>query len=363
MGRFLGVIVLVALVVAGLRVWTTGIYAITPGNATNVAPLVAVKGLGTDPRPDRIMLVDVFVQPLSELEYLYMKYFERPVEFVSAGELVGPNTPAAELTAQGFLQMSDSQMAAKVAALRALGWRLPATARGAVVTSVFADTPALRAGLKVGDEITAVNGRPVSTQCALIGALAHVPIATRLVVTLRRARFSAAGVLTRAAATRVALTTAASPDPLALTGCANAPRSGPSILGVAGEDGVGYALPGAITLRTANIGGPSAGLAMTLTLIDTLSRGSLTGHHPIATTGTIDPAGRIGPIGGAAEKTVAVERAGIHYFFVPAGADYAAARAEANSSLHVYSVSTLSQVLADLRALGGGRPVPYSAPH
>jgi PDZ domain-containing protein len=101
---------------------------------------------------------------------------------------------------------------------------------------------------------------------------------------------------------------------------------------------------------------------MTLTLIDTLSKGSLTGGHVIATTGTIDPGGRVGAIGGAAEKTIAVENAGAHYFFVPQG-DYPAAKSTASASLHVIGVTTLSQVLADLRKLGGAAPVPYSTPH
>ncbi len=349
-------------ILVGLRSWSTNIYAITPGNATNVAPLVRVQGLATDPHRDRIMLVDVFLQPLSQLQYLAMRLFQRHVEFVGADQLLEPGIPTSQLDAQGFLQMSDSQTAAKVAALRALGWRVPATPAGAVITGVVDNTPASRAGLSVGDEITAVDGHAVTSHCSLVGALEHVAPDTRLTLTVRPGKFSPTGVLTRTAPVPLVITTATSPDATAPTGCASYPTAGPSWLGVAPEDGVNYALPGKITLDTANIGGPSAGLAMTLTLIDTLSRGSLTGGHVIATTGTIDPQGRVGAIGGAAEKTVAVENAGVHYFFVPQG-DYAAARSTANASLHVIGVTTLAQVLADLRKLGGAAPVPYSTPH
>ena len=352
----------VAVVVVGLRSWSTNIYAITPGNATNVAPLVSVKGLGTDPHRDRIMLVDVYLQPLSELQYLDMRLFESHVEFVSADQLLEPGVPSSQLVAQGFLQMSDSQTAAKVAALRALGWKIPATPAGAVVTGVVDNTPAARAGLSVGDEITAVDGRAVTSQCSLVGSLEHVAPDTKLTLTVLPGKFSATGVLTRTRAVPIAITTAVSPNALAATNCAQFPSAGPSWLGVAPEDGVAYKLPGSITLKTANIGGPSAGLAMTLTLIDTLSKGSLTGGRVIATTGTIDPQGHIGAIGGAAEKTIAVENAGAHYFFVPQG-DYAAAQSTANASLHVIGVTTLSQVLDDLRKLGGAAPVPYSVPH
>lgn len=353
-------VVLVVLVV-GLRAWSTNLYAITPGNATNVAPLVSVKGLGTDPHRDRIMLVDVYLQPLSHLQYLYMKLFESHVEFVTASQLLEPGIPTSQLLAQGFLQMSDSQTAAKVAALRALGWKVPARASGAVITGVVDNTPASRAGLSVGDEITAVDGRAVTSQCSLVGSLEHVAPNTKLTLTVEPGKFSATGVLTRGRAVAIGITTATSPNASSATDCAQFPTAGPSWLGIAPEDGVAYTLPGSITLNTANIGGPSAGLAMTLTLIDTLSRGSLTGGHVIATTGTIDPQGNVGAIGGAAEKTIAVEKAGAHYFFVPQG-DYAAAKSTASASLHVIGVSSLSQVLADLRKIGGAAPVPYSAP-
>jgi len=354
-------LVVVAVLVVALRAWSTNEYAITPGNATNVAPLVTVKGLGTDPHRDRIMLVDVYLQPLSELQYLFM-HLQSHVEFVTADQLLEPGIPNSQLVSQGFLQMSDSQMAAKVAALRALGWKIPAIATGAVVTGVVDNTPASRAGLTVGDEITAVDAHAVTTQCALEAVLSTIPVATKVTLTVVPGKFSASGVLSHAASFHVSLVTARSPNAGAATGCAQAPHAGASWLGIAPEDGVRYALPGSITLNTANIGGPSAGLAMTLTLIDALSKGSLTGGNVIATTGTIDPLGNVGDVGGVAEKTIAVENAGAHYFFVPA-AEVATARAVANANLHIFGVSTLAQVLHELRKLGGAAPVPFTAPH
>ena len=355
------VLIVVGLLVVALRAWSTDEYAITPGNATNVAQLVTVKGLGTDPHRDRIMLVDVYLQPLSELQYLVM-HFQSHVEFVTANQLLEPGIPNSQLVSQGFLQMSDSQLAAKVAALRALGWKIRAVATGAVVAGIVNNTPASRSGLSVGDEITAVNARAVTSQCSLVGALAKVPVGTKLELTVLPGKFSASGVLSHAQVMQVVVTTSLSPNVGAATGCAQFPHAGASWLGVAPEDGVSYALPGSISLNTANIGGPSAGLAMTLTLIDALSKGSLTGGHVIATTGTIDPQGNVGDVGGVAEKTIAVENAGARYFFVPQ-VEVATARAVANSSLHIFGVTTLSQVLAELRKLGGAAPVPFTTPH
>ena len=66
------------------------------------------------------------------------------------------------------------------------------------------------------------------------------------------------------------------------------------------------------------IGGPSAGLAFTLGIINTLSGGNLTGGRTVAATGTIHPDGTVGDVGGVAQKTVAVERAGATLFLVAA---------------------------------------------
>ena len=91
---------------------------------------------------------------------------------------------------------------------------------------------------------------------------------------------------------------------------------------------------------------------MTLGLIDTLAGGHLTGGHTVAATGTIDPLGNVGDVGGVAQKTIAVERAGATVFFVPTP-ELAAARSKATSSLRVFAVNTLGQVLSDLEKLGG----------
>ena len=60
------------------------------------------------------------------------------------------------------------------------------------------------------------------------------------------------------------------------------------------------------TSSTDDIGGPSAGLAFTLALIDQLSPGQLTGGRNVAVTGTIGLDGTVGPIGGLAQKVSAV---------------------------------------------------------
>ena len=66
-----------------------------------------------------------------------------------------------------------------------------------------------------------------------------------------------------------------------------------------------------------SIGGPSAGLAFTLTLIDELSPAT-SPVHDVAVTGTISLDGTVGAIGGLAQKVSAVHQVGVREFLVPA---------------------------------------------
>ncbi|MFI5035080.1 MAG: PDZ domain-containing protein [Acidimicrobiales bacterium] len=348
------------LVIIVLQHWNTNEYALTPGDATPVAPLVKVEGLSTNAHPDRILLTDVYLSTVTAWQWIVL-HFQSHVEFVPAADLVSPGIPTAELSAQGFLEMSDSQQAAEVAALRALGWRVPAIPDGAIVTAVAVPSPAWRAGVSVADRLVGVDGRRVTTSCGVVSAVHGFAPGTAVRLSVERSRISASGVITWSAPRNVSVTTA-TPHAQGPSACPGAAGRDHSWLGLSLEGGVNFVLPGAITINTANIGGPSAGLAMTLTLINKLSAGSLTGHRIVAATGTIDAAGQVGDVGGVAEKTVAVQRAGARVFLVPS-VEVATARAAARPGLTIIGVTTLRGALRALRALGGATPVPLTRPH
>jgi Lon-like protease len=83
--------------------------------------------------------------------------------------------------------------------------------------------------------------------------------------------------------------------------------------------GVGFDFPFQVSVNIAdNIGGPSAGLMMSLAIYDTLTPGSMTDGKDIAGTGTITPSGKVGPIGGIQQKIAAARDAGAQLFLVPA---------------------------------------------
>src|SRR5690606_12675115 len=71
-----------------------------------------------------------------------------------------------------------------------------------------------------------------------------------------------------------------------------------AIIGIAPEDRItGFDFPFDVFIDSGNVGGPSAGLAFTLALIDLLTPGELTGGHKVAVTGTIRLDGSVGPVG------------------------------------------------------------------
>ena len=110
-------------------------------------------------------------------------------------------------------------------------------------------------------------------------------------------------------------------------------------------------LPIDVQFTTDDIGGPSAGLAFTLTVLDVLTEGDLTGGADIVVTGSIDRAGNIGPIGGVHQKAFAARDAGADIFLVP-DANFEEADA-AVDDLRIEPVATLDDALEIIGEFGG----------
>lgn len=110
-------------------------------------------------------------------------------------------------------------------------------------------------------------------------------------------------------------------------------------------------LPFDVGFTTEDIGGPSAGLAFTLTVLDVLTDGDLTGGANIVVTGTIDRDGNVGPIGGVKQKAFAAKEADADIFIVPAG-NLEAARL-AVDDLRIEPAATLDEALEIIAEFGG----------
>jgi PDZ domain-containing protein len=111
-----------------------------------------------------------------------------------------------------------------------------------------------------------------------------------------------------------------------------------------------------IEIDTGKVGGPSAGLAFTLAILDRLTPGSLTGGDRMAVTGTIELDGTVGPVGGVDHKTEAAISEGAEVFLVPPE-EFEQAKKAARGRIKIEQVQTLDDALAALVAHGGD-PLP-----
>lgn len=367
-------VILIADVYAVLNTGAHGYYIFSPGTA----PTITTSNLCRAPQqgadlvlPDgtpcarldvpadkahringRLYMVDVFVGPATPLDFLLDKI--GLLDSVNSGAQLVPSrsvlgsTPRAQLGCQDTQQMQGATSYAAVVAVRRLGYKVTEDDLGAQLYQVQPGTPAAAAGLQCSDVITGLDGSPVHTADQLVNDLhAHKP-GDAVAITLTR-QDSRGATHTVQLTARLGGTPALPQQP--------ADPSKP-FLGIVTQTDTTFSFPFDVNVAVGDIGGPSAGLALTLGLIDVLSDGQLTGGYRIAATGTISLDGTVGDVGGVAQKAVAVRKAGAQVFFVPPE-ELSAARSH-SGPMKVYAVSSLEQALHILESLGGRIPPPVS---
>lgn len=302
-------------------------YAIAPGDARTVDDLIAAPDGRAYPPTGRVYFTTVSLQRMKALGAL-RGWLDKDIDVVHEEQILG-NTPRKQYRQQNLQLMDDSKETALVVGLRYLGYNVPEHGKGALVVSVADDLPA--AGrIEPGDVIVSVDGTPTPlVQNAVDAIKAHKPgDAVRLEVTGTDEK------------TRVEQITLAA-------------RDGGPILGVTmrTKDRT-FDLPFDVSIESAGIGGPSAGLAFTLGVIDKLSSGELTGGQRVAVTGTIEIDGAVGDVGGVTQKTAAVRSEGVRYFIVPPG-EFEVARRHAGKNVSVLKAGTLEEAIAALGSIGG----------
>jgi PDZ domain-containing protein len=280
---------------------------------------------------------------LSKLGLLHL--FDQGATLIPSGAVLG-STPASQLNCQSDQAMNSAQSSASVVALRRLGYAVVENDMGAQVNQVQPGSPAAAAGIKCNDLVIGANGVTIHTDAELVNQIHGLKPGHELPMTLSRIGSDGKSTVVHVTA-RLTGTPAEGSQP---------PQPNRPYLGVAVETRTTFTFPFDVTIDVGEIGGPSAGLALTLGLLDVLSNGNLTGGHAVAATGTMDLNGDVGPIGGAAQKAVAVRHAGAKVFLVPP-ANLKDAESEAGS-MKVYAVSTLEQALDVLKSLGGQIPPP-----
>jgi Lon-like protease len=305
-------------------------YAMAPGSAVDVEPLVAVGEGGPSFRPDgRVFLTTVSLRQATVLGAL-RGWLDPDVDVVDKDTIVPPDTDADQLRELNLQLMDSSKDAARGVAFEQLGYDA-ISGSGASVLEVVPGAPA-DGRLRKDDTIVELDGEPVRINGDVISMLSR-----------RRPGDRVAMVVEREGA----------PLPIEVRLGRRPEAEDQAYLGVGlSTRDLELDFPYEVDIESERIGGPSAGLAFTLELLDVLTEGELTGGREVAATGTIELDGTVGDVGGVAQKTAAVEAAGIELFLVPRG-ELADARAAAGDGLRVEPVDTLEDALRVLARQGG----------
>ena len=208
-----------------------------------------------------------------------------------------------------------------------------------IVTSVGLDTPA-QDKLRAGDEILTVDGVPMTTPEQVVEAVRSKPIGTDLNFSVMRGGTKLEVVVT--SGTR-------SDDPETEQNEATIPYIGIGI-------DINYSAEFEIKFGVTGVGGPSAGTLFAIGIIDKLTPGALTQGKIIAGTGTIDPDGNVGEIGGIQQKLIGARDAGAVLFLAPAG-NCDEVNGHIPDGLTVAAIETLEDAMDEIEAFNAGATV------
>jgi PDZ domain-containing protein len=292
-------------------------------------PLIAVSGRTTYPTTGELDLTTVVVNggPQQHVSLLQVAqgWLDRTRSVVPQEEVYPPDQTAQQANELDQAEMVSSQESAKAAALRSLDIPVPTT-----LTVDGTDPGAPAAGiLRKGDVILGVDGKETADLTSLRNLLQAITPGEAATVSIRRdGKQQDVAVKTRAAA------------------------DGRTLLGVFIDPT--FHFPFQVTIQIENIGGPSAGTMFALGIIDTLTPGDLTGGQDIAGTGTMDPDGVVGPIGGIQQKLVGARRAGARYFLAPAD-NCSEVVGHVPDGLSVVKVATLDEARHAVETIAAGK--------
>lgn len=337
----LGILLLVMPVLAGAFI-RVPYYLISPGEARGVAELIKVKGDGAKEFPPKGKILFTTVSLAGEVNVFraLAGWLDDEVEVIPEKQITG-GAPRQEVRQLNIQAMVDSKLTATKVALERLGYRVSVNGDGAIVTLVNPGDPA-DGHLQVGDVIKTVDGETVTLHDQVVSKVRQHKPGDVIAIGFNRG----------GADKTVELTSTAGPD-------------GSARIGVQLQtNNLKYDFPVDVAIETGLVGGPSAGLAFTLALIDDLTEGELTGGQNVAVTGTIDAAGNVGLVGGVAQKTVTARDAGAIAFLVPPEEEKDAKRFA--GKMEIIPVKTLADALAALHRLGGSEvalPEGATAPH
>ncbi len=296
-------------------------------------PLIEVSGEKTYATSGKLDMLTVYVDgtPESRLSWIEVagSWFDSSRAAVPLDELYPSGQTDKQANQQSTQEMSSSQESAQAAALTALHIDYGMTTT-VTVAQVVKGTPA-EGTLKTGDVLETANGQKVTSLTTLQQAIIANGTATPVVFEITRD---------------------GSPQTVMITPVINTDTKKPSI-GIYTGGSSTFTFPFPVKIQLQDVGGPSAGMMLAIGIYDKLTPGDLlTGKH-IAGTGTIDPDGTVGAIGGIRQKLYGARDDGATWFLAPqSNCDEVVGHVP--TGIKVVAVKTLDDSLAAVKAIASG---------
>lgn len=340
-------VLLLVVAVAASALITIPYYALSPGSARPVGDLITVPADQRHVPRGQVLLTTVSLRKVTILEAL--QGVLDPDIAVYEQEAILGDSSRDEYRQQNVQLMEDSKQVAAVVAMRRLGYTVTEKGDGAIIADVGSGSP-VAGRLAVGETVVGVEGRPTPLKELLVEEIrARRPGATigldveRSAGGTRRTETIRLGRLVNTPQTSECV-----PIPAEVR-----EADGEACIGVLLQTrNRSFDMPFDVVVESGAIGGPSAGLAFSLGVLDVLRPGELTGGKKVAVTGTIELDGTVGDVGGVNQKTAAALSQGVDVFLVPPG-EYAEARRRARGQMTVLRVGTLEEAIAALARVGG----------
>lgn len=252
-----------------------------------------------------------------------LSHLDPSVSLIEKDLVYPPGKDTSQIDQEGEVMMVDSQANAKAAALNLLGIPFESPVK---VTAVIKNSAA-EGILKAGDTLLTVNGEKTT-------GLEQI----RQIVAKSKDQVPVTFELVREGAKQ---TVAITPK-----------RDGEKYLLGIYVDKIPD-LPFKIDIQLAQVSGPSGGQIFALAIYDLLTPGSLLGNNHVAGTGTVDPDGNVGPIGGIKQKMYGAKNAGAKFFLAPAD-NCEEVVGNIPEGIQVFKVSNLKDSIKALEAIKAG---------
>ena len=316
------------------------VVALSPGSAPTTIEKINIEGAQTYAPDGEIKFTTVSIESdsLTIWEWFRAKNDEIR-ELRDRQDFYGDKTKAETRKINNFM-MQQSQDTASLVAANYLGYEIVPEIDGSYVVEIITDSPA-DTFLQLGDLIVEVEGIKVTTPKDLGDAIKSKKPGDSVSIGYKRSE----GTFQVPSPDQEVITEQGS-----LTTHPTLDQTG--FLGVVIQTPLAADIPFDISIDVGRVGGPSAGLAFALSIVDYLTEGELTGGLSIATTGTIDQYGNVGSVGAYAQKAEAAARSGVAVFLVPP-AGYETVERISSGRFEVRCVSTFNDAIFELAAFGG----------